>query len=346
MPEPAPRPTRSASAAEEPPAAGWPTSVVIHGLLLVFAVVVVWSTLGRSPEGAASAAATDAVASSAGVFEPQADPAPRTAVSPAVNIDKAFTAASPAPQAAVTTPHDNASRLAAIRARAAALAAKSTPPPPVVAIPEAQTPGAARTALRPAADPNVFYGRLYGTPGATRVVYLIDASGSLIDTLPFVQIELQNALRSLRPDQSYAVMFFGGGGVLEAPPVGMKSASSQAVTQTTQWVDPGSGKVIASGRSDAHSAVRRALAYQPDAIVLLSDGITGRGDAAIAQRVQLLNLIDTANTSGVVFHTIQVRQPDPLATSTRRGTLETIALQTGGVYRYVAEADLNTRPTE
>ena len=90
-----------------------------------------------------------------------------------------------------------------------------------------------------------------------------------MDTLPFVQQAVQKALRSLKPEQSYTVIFFNGQGVTEAAPAGMTAATTAAVTQTDRFIDPQSGQVRAVGRPDARAAIRRALAYQPDTVVLL-----------------------------------------------------------------------------
>jgi len=198
-------------------------------------------------------------------------------------------------------------------------------------------------ALAPGAlSPHLAYGRLYGAPGGSRVVYLIDASGSQVDTLPFVQQAVQRAVRSLQPEQSYTVIFFNGHTMTEAAPTGMTAATTAALAETDRFIDPQAGRIVASGPPDARGAIRRALAYQPDTVVLLSDGLTGRRDP-LGDRADLLALIDTANVSGARFHTIQVRQPDPLATPQRRGTLELIASRTGGVYRFVPDGELPVR---
>ncbi len=96
----------------------------------------------------------------------------------------------------------------------------------------------------------------------------------------------------------------------------------------------------AGDRVGSEAALRRALACRPDTIVLLSDGLTGHDAAALADRADLLTLIDTANTTDAVIHTAQLRVPDPLATATRRGTLDLIARRTGGVHRFVSEAEM------
>lgn len=311
--------------------------VGVHVALLVLTVAVVWATAGRgagalADASVASALVNDAVAKA----EPTTLSTPRQSL-PAENL---HAVATPLPAARVTASFAQpAASPVSIPAAAPALAAVEEFDP-MVAIPQ---PGAAFPPQLPADpkdDPHYASGGLYGTPGATRVVYLIDASGSLIDTFPFILNELQRSLSQLKAEQSFAVLFFSGDQVVESPPYGMKRATTQAVRHTSQWIDPGSGRIIASGPANAKAGIRRALAYQPDAIILLSDGLTGDGDSAMGKRARLLSLIGTANTHGVVFHTLQVRKPDPLSTPTRLGTLELIALQSGGVHRYLGEDDL------
>lgn len=305
-----------------------------HIVLLGLAVVVVWAATGRGSGTLVDASVATALPSEPGFTTDQTADASHASI-----IQTPHTAATPLPtirtEAQFTRPATPAASAAVIQA-----APPAEPFRPMVSIPE---PGAAFPPVMPADprdDPYYSIGGLYGTPGATRVVYLLDASGSLVDTFPFILDELQRALSELRPEQSFAVLFFSGNNVTEAPPYGMKRATTQAVRHTSQWVDPGSGRIIASGRPNADAAIRRALAYQPDAIILLSDGLTDGGDRAMATRARLLSLIGTANTNDVVFHTLQVRRPDPLSSPTRLGTLELIALQSGGVHRYLGEDDL------
>ena len=312
------------------PATAWWFTVGIHAGLLFLAVLVVWATVGRDRAGSASASITGTTAKQAA---PAAEPLTTEVTTVAEPQPEAAPEESPSPAPAVVSESPEPTGIEVP-------ASVDRTPPMIKLLDEGES--WPPTMTRPdAPDPFAEHGQLYGVPGAYRVVYLIDASGSLIDTLPFVQMELQETLRSLRPQQSFAVMFFNGDRVIEAPPVGMKRAATDAVTITNQWIDPGSGKIIASGRPGASAAIRRALAYQPDAIVLVSDGLTGRGDEALARRAKLLTLISAANTHDTVFHTLQIRQPDPLSSVNRRGTLEQIAVQTGGVHRYVSDADLS-----
>ncbi|MEM1110141.1 MAG: hypothetical protein AAGH99_15755 [Planctomycetota bacterium] len=329
-----------------------------HVLLFGLAIAVAWTTQGRDPGVIAEASTVSPVSEPVMAAVPEAVPNPPK---PAINLTEpaervvphvvarpappvevvaiSETPAIPSPAESVTTEPIAAPQVAMLTPKPAPSAAVE-PFNPMVAIPQ---PDAAFPPELPAAPedaPHYTHGGLYGTPGATRLVYIIDASGSLIDTLPFIKQELQRAISDLQPEQSFAVLFFTGDGVVEASPVGMKKATSRAVRHTHEWIEPTSARVIANGRPNASAAIRRALAYQPDAIILLSDGLTGRGEKALARRAELLSLIGTANTKDVVFHTLQVRRPDPLSSPTRLGTLELIAMQSGGVHRYFSEDDL------
>ena len=252
------------------------------------------------------------------------DPASDDIAAPSTAPESEAAAQVRALAARLTAAHHTADPAAAEAARAAALAAR-----PV------------RRAVSPAVDPFLDFGRVYASPGATRIVYLVDASGSMIDTLPFVLAELQRAIRTLDSQQTFAVIFCSGRGITEVPPMGMKRATSQAVAHAARWIDPLAGRVIASGAPDAEAALRRALAYQPDAIVLLSDGITGRGTDAPARHAALLQLVTHDNPAATTLHTLQLRRPDPLATPQRPGTLQALAGQTGGTYHYLPESRLD-----
>ena len=191
----------------------------------------------------------------------------------------------------------------------------------------------------PAADAYSGCGQLYGLPGAERVVYLVDASGSLVDTFPFMLDELRRCITSLQPEQSYAIVFFRGAEVVEVPPLGMHKADTHALSRTVRWLDPQRKSLIPRGPARPDAALRRAFAYQPDAIVLVSDDLTGRVDPE-GERLRLLQLITSVNLNHTVIHTAQLRHRDPLATPDRMGTLELIAFTTGGTHRYIREADL------
>jgi hypothetical protein len=180
-----------------------------------------------------------------------------------------------------------------------------------------------------------FPSEFFGTNGnAENIVFLIDASGSLIDTMDFVTVELRRSINSLSPKQSYTVIYYQGGRLIEPPPAGLKRATSENQRRTAQWIDPGQGNVIPSGRSSPIAALKQALTYKPDLVYLLSDDITGSGKDEVDQ-ARLLAAMEKANVNQTKINTIQFIYPDPLTRFGLKGTMQLIAERTSGQYTFM-----------
>jgi len=176
---------------------------------------------------------------------------------------------------------------------------------------------------------------------ARRIAFLIDASGSLIDTLPFVIEELKNSINKLNEKQRFTVIFFQGNQVIEVPPPGFKRATGETKQQVISWIDLSNHNIIPQGKSNPVPALERALRYRPQLIFLLSDNITGSGAYAVDQR-RLLNEIEQANKANTKICTIQFLYPDPLSQLGLPGTMELIAEENGGEdgYTFVSDEEL------
>jgi hypothetical protein len=147
--------------------------------------------------------------------------------------------------------------------------------------------------------------------GARKVVYLVDASGSLVDSFPFVLSEMNLAIEELTGDKAFTVIFFGSDGVIEVPPVGLKWADTRNKRMVREWVAPDQGNVNAWGRGDLIQALQRALQYNPDDLVILTDNLTGRQSSQEAID-ELLTRIDALVTGTVErVHVMQFFDRDP-----------------------------------
>ena len=153
---------------------------------------------------------------------------------------------------------------------------------------------------------------------ARRIVYVIDASGSMIRSLPIVVQELARSLEGLTPQQHFSVIFFQRDKALVTPPTSRLSMAGEAEKlRTIQWIDK---NIIPAGTSNPLRAIEKALSFDPDVIFLLSENITGGGQWEIDQR-DLLELLDRLNPvdprSGrrkTTINCIQFLDPDPLDT--------------------------------
>ncbi len=182
--------------------------------------------------------------------------------------------------------------------------------------------------------------KFFGTGGnARRIVYLVDASGSLIGTLPFVITELKRSIGELSERQKFSVIFFQGDEAIEVPPPGLKQASSKNKQKVIRWIDPDSGHVTPKGLSNPVKALRLALRYRPQLLFVLSDNITGQGRYEVDQR-RLLASIERENKSATKINTIQFVYPDPLEKFSLKATLQLIAERTGGIYKFLDAREL------
>ena len=165
---------------------------------------------------------------------------------------------------------------------------------------------------------------------AKRIVYVVDASGSMLLHLSTVLHELQRSLATLHPKQEFSIVFFQQNKSITVPPRNsLRPATPHNISTVMEWIQT-SGEVIPTGSSNPVAAIRTAMKLQPDVIYLLSENITGSGryevppDELIAQ-LEKLNPVDPRNgRRRVQINCIQYLTKDSL------GTMQRIAEIHGG----------------
>ena len=190
----------------------------------------------------------------------------------------------------------------------------------------------------PSANAATFVG--LRSSNAKRIVYVIDASGSMIRSLQIVIQELARSIERLTPQQSFGLIFFQRNEALMVPPTTrLVRATPDAKIQALKWID---NEVIPAGRSNPLKAIEKALSFEPDVIFLLSENITGSGEFEIDQE-DLLALLDKLNPinkkynrRATLINCVQFLYPDPL------NTLKKIAEQHGGTngYKFLTAREL------
>ena len=200
--------------------------------------------------------------------------------------------------------------------------------------------GSTLSGFAPRAGPTVV--RFAGTAGsnARTIVYVIDASGSMISHIQIVIDELARSLEALNPKQSFSVIFFQQNKALAVPPANqMLPATDQEKVRALQWIRE---NIVPQGRSNPLAALDLALGHKPDVVFVLSEGITGSGEFEIDQqdllsRLNELNPVDPSiGRRRTQINCIQFLEPDPL------DTLKIIAQQHGGAngYKFLSRAEL------
>jgi hypothetical protein len=127
---------------------------------------------------------------------------------------------------------------------------------------------------------------------ARKIVYVIDASGSMIMHHQIVRDELARSLENLSPQQSFSVIYFQANNAVEVPPGGrLVSATAQNRSAALEWIK---SNVVPAGGTNPLVAIEKALKLNPDVIFLLSQDITGYGQFEVDQQ-DLMKLLDSLN---------------------------------------------------
>lgn len=174
---------------------------------------------------------------------------------------------------------------------------------------------------------------------AHRIVFLLDASGSMIGAYRTAAQEIIDAIARLNEEQQFAVVVFQGGEAYLAPPQAMRRAGptlgQHGLQQLAIWM---LDEIVPGGDSTLLKAMRTATALTPDTIVIVSTGLLGVADQvtdrdALLTEFESINPVDATTTRRAVqIACIHLLQPEPL------GALAEIARTHGGpnAYRFVA----------
>jgi len=170
----------------------------------------------------------------------------------------------------------------------------------------------------------------YGTGGnATRIVYILDCSGSMLDNFDFLKKQAQKSINNLVPLQGVAVIMVSD----KATALGsgsLQRADSETKKQLTEEV----AKQIAEGANDNlltpfHNAFNRAFSMKPELIYFLTDGKFGDG---LLGKVNQLNRDKKVHINTIAFVTEEPAY---------KQQLEQLAKENGGSYKFIREADVS-----
>jgi hypothetical protein len=180
--------------------------------------------------------------------------------------------------------------------------------------------------------PDVSFGGVQAVE-ARRIIFVVDASGSMIGAFPTVLQQLERSLRNLNLKQSFGIIFFQQHDFKEVPPTGrLHAATDVNISRAIDWASDLTN-ISASGRSNPTAALTRAFNLSPDVVYIVSTDITGSGEFEIDKK-RLLATLDDLNPkkrSGhrdVRINCVQLLDTDPL------GMLKAIAIEHGGIEGY------------
>ena len=199
---------------------------------------------------------------------------------------------------------------------------------------------------------STIFGRPSGPSGGDvdRIVFLVDASGSLIADLPFVVKELKRSIQTLDDQQHFQVIFYRGseaGQPIVRIPLGsgLIRATDANKKAAIRWLSDDSA-YAPGGRAEPIAAIQAAFSMNPELIFLLSDNIDGSGIYESNQRT-LLDAVARMNAPRpgdadrhAMICTIQFIDKPMLYGNDTQGTLEKMALDNGGEFRFIRAGEV------
>jgi hypothetical protein len=164
---------------------------------------------------------------------------------------------------------------------------------------------------------------------ARKIAFVCDASGSMINKMPALKVELIKAVQRLKPIQSFSIIFFQDA----RTPMAMGPALAMATSENKRKAATFLEGVSSIGTTDPIPGIEAAFRQQPELIYLLTDGDFPDNDAVLA-RITELNKGKKVRVNTIAF----VGSGD--SDTAFLGLLKKIADQTGGNFRHVKEDEL------
>lgn len=174
-------------------------------------------------------------------------------------------------------------------------------------------------------------GPMFGRGGnARRIVFVCDATGTMIQKFALLKQELAAAVNGLKPVQSYNVIFFHDGQrVGAASEAALLPATPDNKRRGFAFMDD----FTTSGTTDPMPALRLAFRQGPELVYFLSDGEFNnlRSYQEVIDEIARLNPGRQVKVNTILFDTYD---------KDAEAAMQKIAAEHGGSYRYVREAEL------
>jgi hypothetical protein len=174
---------------------------------------------------------------------------------------------------------------------------------------------------------------------ANKVVYVVDYSGSIIVAVDELKRELKRSVGRLKPSQSFNVILFYSRSdevKIESFKPKLEAATDELRKEFFAWID----RRAPQGDTQPVEAMRRALALQPDAIFLFSDGMFGDPQRDAAQ-INHANAGKLTRVYCLVFDELLLADKSDLPRETDGSRLlREIAEANGGKCKIVTARDL------
>lgn len=159
---------------------------------------------------------------------------------------------------------------------------------------------------------------------ARRIVFLCDATGSMMTCFDQLRVELRRAVDGLKPIQSFNVIFFSDTEVFAINQRELIPATTENKRRTYDFVN----EVTARGQTNPFKAIEMAFAQQPQLLYVLTDGFDQVSDyEEVVEKFRKLNPDKRVKVNTLLIPS----SDDPELVR----VMEQIAAEHGGVFKIV-----------
>jgi hypothetical protein len=173
-------------------------------------------------------------------------------------------------------------------------------------------------------------GGVFEPPGGNvrKVVYLCDASGTMLNVFDNLRMEMRKSIESLKPSQSFNIVFFSDDNALVLEKNGLLVANADNKRKAFEFIE----KSFARGTTNPMPAIKAAFASGPELIHCLTDGFD-----AVASFDEVAAEFRKHNPGNKVkVNTMLIESSDqPELTA----ILKRIAKDNGGVFKTIKDTD-------
>jgi hypothetical protein len=166
---------------------------------------------------------------------------------------------------------------------------------------------------------------------ARKIVYVCDASGTMLDVFSALRDQLKTSVNGLVPLQWFNVVFFSDENVMTFNKAGLMTATPDNKNKLYDWVDG----IAARGGTQPIPAIQAAFANKPELMYVLTDGFDQVNDLeAIYKEFDKLNPDRKVKVNCILLTTKDKKLEDK-DVATLHDLLKRIAEKNGGVLRVV-----------
>jgi von Willebrand factor type A domain len=184
-------------------------------------------------------------------------------------------------------------------------------------------------------------GKVFGHGGnAMRIIFVCDASGSMLTKMDLLRLELDKSVDRLLPVQAFNVVFFQDSAHNPRSYLSLSDDLVMATADNKKALYSFLQDIEGQGSTHVIPALRAAFHMQtkPELVYLLTDGaFEDEGGPAVVAAIDQLNADRKVKINPILFLGSEI-DPDELKDAA--GTMKTIADENGGVFTQVSVSEL------